>query len=381
MLLYLPLQADSLASLELFLESIKSPETKRAYSIYLKKYMASYDIAEAEADPRKIEAMIIDFIISLKKESKSYSAIRNYVSAVLAYYKINDVVLNVTKINKFMPEQKRVRRDRAYTDIEISKFLGIADERMRVIVLLLASSGIRIGAIQSLKLRNLEDVKLTVYEGDRDEYFTFITPECKKAIDSYLDMRLRYGEKLTDDSYLIREQFDIKNPGKPREVKTMTIERRLIDMSMRLGMRNNRVPIAHGFRKFFTTMLIKSNVKAEVRLRLEGHSIGITDHYWYPPEREMYAGYELAIDNLTIDPTQRLQKKVELLEREETNYERLDAKIDALARKFFENNTLLGGPEGVGRPPTEEEIEQLLGQRRMKTNLRRNAESQLQAEL
>jgi hypothetical protein len=27
-------------------------------------------------------------------------------------------------------------------------------------------------------------MKLTVYENDRDEYFTFITPECKKAIDT-----------------------------------------------------------------------------------------------------------------------------------------------------------------------------------------------------
>lgn len=27
-------------------------------------------------------------------------------------------------------------------------------------------------------------MKLTVYENDGDEYFTFITPECKKAIDT-----------------------------------------------------------------------------------------------------------------------------------------------------------------------------------------------------
>jgi hypothetical protein len=57
---------------------------------------------------------------------------------------------------------------------------------------------------------NLEDNnKLTVYENYRQEYFTFITAECKSAIESYLDMRKRYGEKLNKDSYLIREQFDI----------------------------------------------------------------------------------------------------------------------------------------------------------------------------
>lgn len=35
-----------------------------------------------------------------------------------------------------MPEQKRVRKDRAYTHEEISKLLEVADERMRVIILL-----------------------------------------------------------------------------------------------------------------------------------------------------------------------------------------------------------------------------------------------------
>jgi integrase len=164
-------------SLELFYESIRSVETRRVYSAYLKKYAEQYDLRVT--DPRAIESMIIQFIISLKKE-KSYSAIRNYVSAVLAYYKINDVVLNTAKINKFMPSETRVRKDRAYTHDEISKFLSIADERMRAVVLLLASSGIRIGAIKSIKLRSVEDMKLTVYENDREEYFTFMTPECKQ---------------------------------------------------------------------------------------------------------------------------------------------------------------------------------------------------------
>jgi hypothetical protein len=73
-----------------------------------------------------------------------------------------------------MPEQKKVKMDRAYTYEEISKLLSIADERMRVIVLL-ASSGIRIGAIQLFRLRSLGEMKLTVYENDREEYFSFVT--------------------------------------------------------------------------------------------------------------------------------------------------------------------------------------------------------------
>jgi hypothetical protein len=51
-------------------------ETKRVYSVYLKNYVEKHDLIETISDPKKIEGMIIQFIISLKKEKKkSYPAI------------------------------------------------------------------------------------------------------------------------------------------------------------------------------------------------------------------------------------------------------------------------------------------------------------------
>jgi integrase len=103
--------------------------------------------------------------------------------------------------------------DRGYTHEEISKMLEIADERMRVVILLIASTAMRIGAIPSLRVRNLEDknLKTTVYENAKEAYFTFTTPECKNTINSYIDMCSRYGEKINDNSFLKREQFDIRD--------------------------------------------------------------------------------------------------------------------------------------------------------------------------
>src|SRR5437867_11231828 len=43
------------------------------------------------------------------------------------------------------------------------------------------------------------------------EYFSFTTPEAKHAIDEYLDYRERFGERLTPNSPLFREQFDIND--------------------------------------------------------------------------------------------------------------------------------------------------------------------------
>src|SRR5437867_4006052 len=71
--------------------------------------------------------------------------------------------------------------------------------------------------------------KITVYRGDQEEYRTYCTPEAKKAIDAYLEYRLRSGEvckrvaeahshgekrceknerHLDPDAPLFREQFD-----------------------------------------------------------------------------------------------------------------------------------------------------------------------------
>jgi integrase len=302
-------------AVELFLSSIRSSETRGKYSIYFRKYQdfAGPDLF-CNNNPRMIEQKIIEFLIDMKSKGKGYSTIHNYAAAVLAFYKINDVILNITKISKFIPVQKKVKKDRAYSHEEIARLLEIADERVRAMILLLASSGIRVGALPLLKLRNLEGTKLTVYENEREEYFTFLTPECQKAIDTYLDMRSRYGEKLDKDSFLIREQFDIKDPfqiSKPRQLTTTMVNWKILDLSRRQGMRSKEVSMTHGFRKFFTTQLINSKVNPEIREMLLGHKIGLASCYYRPTDQEMYAEYEKAIDNLTIDPSQRLQRKVE----------------------------------------------------------------------
>lgn len=81
-----------------------------------------------------------------------------------------------------------------------------ADQRARVAILLMCSSGIRVGAIPSLKLKNLEKIekyniyKIIVYENEDEEYVTYCTPECRMAIDSYLEYRQRHGENPIKES-------------------------------------------------------------------------------------------------------------------------------------------------------------------------------------
>ena len=39
--------------------------------------------------------------------------------------------------------------------------------------------------------------RLTIYPGDIEEYFTFVTPEAYFALDEWMKFRTRYGEEIT----------------------------------------------------------------------------------------------------------------------------------------------------------------------------------------
>ena len=68
---------------------------------------------------------------------------------------------------------------------------------------------------------------------------------------------------------------------------------------------------------------------------MEGHDLKGNDKYYVRiTEQKLYEEYQKAIDALTIDPVNRLLKKVEKLEVEKSQFDMLVAEIDALKRKL-----------------------------------------------
>jgi integrase len=266
---------------------------------------------------------------------------------------MSDIVVNKKRIRKYKGERIRVVKDRAYTHEEISMFLNLGDIRIRAVVLLMASSGIRVGSIPSLQLRHLQKMtdniyKITTYENSSDEYFTFCTPECGKAIDTYLEYRKRNGEILKPESYLIRKQFDIrdlkqvKNSNKSICLPTL---RGLIDCTaIKAGLRfvkhgklkreRKQLALTHAFRKFFTNQLVNSKVNPEIREMLLGHTIGLASSYYRPTEQEMLNEYLKAVDNLTINEENRLKIEIEKLQVEKSRIDVLEANFKALQKRI-----------------------------------------------
>ena len=88
---------------------------------------------------------------------------------------------------RYLGEEERPIENRGYTTEEISKMLEVSDERARAIILILASTGIRIRAIIDLKLEYLLKnadfglYQVSVYSDSKQQYLTFTTPEASEG--------------------------------------------------------------------------------------------------------------------------------------------------------------------------------------------------------
>jgi integrase len=338
-----------------FINSLKSDVTKEIYQYHLTVFMKFCNVEnfyELFIIPEP-QSQIIKHLMSLREKGLSSNSISTRLNAIYHFYDMNDVALNKKKINMFKGEYSRKVVDRSYTHEEIKKVLDVSDLRCKVIVLLMASSGIRIGVLPTLRLRNIEKIdsiyKITVYEGSNSQYYTFCTPECASFIDAYLQYRTRNGEKLEDKSFLIRDQFDItdleqiRNRSKGISISTIGV---LLDtILLKAGIRTidhtskfNRKEVAraHGFRKFFTTQLTNSNLNSEIREMLLGHKIGLASCYYRPTQKDMLKEYQKGIDSLTINEENRLKLKLEKSIQIEKS------KIDELKADFekFKNEVL-----------------------------------------
>jgi hypothetical protein len=117
-------------------------------------------------------------------------------------------------MHSFEGEKEKQTEDRPYTHSEIQLLLQKTTPRNRAIILLTCSGGLRLGAL-SLRIRDLEPIdkygiyKVNVYAtSKKSRYFTFCSVEFRKEIDSYLEWRKRWGERLDDDSPLFRKDFN-----------------------------------------------------------------------------------------------------------------------------------------------------------------------------
>jgi integrase len=313
-------------------DGVAAEKTRKLYKVLFDNFLDYCQLQDPaillKEHPRQLENRIIGYVRFLDTTKRcTKGSINNVLSAIFHFFEMNDILLNKRKIKRFLPQDRRAsERDRHYTHEEIQQILLECDERTRVMVLLMASTGIRIGAISEIRLGDLTEMvdyhlyKIQVYAtSPPDRYYAFCTPECKSAIDNYLDFRRRFGDPLADKAPLIREQFDINDrfqAAYPRPVKYAGIVWIMSELLKRSGKKSKDVMQSHGFRKFAITQMIKAKVDYSTREYLVGHkhSRGLDVNYDRSTEEDRLQEYLKALDLLTINSENRLKRQIHQLE-------------------------------------------------------------------
>jgi integrase len=284
------------------------------------------------------------------------STIYNYLKPIKLLCEMNDIHVKWKKITIGLPKERKYADDRAPTIEEIQKLIEYPDRRIKAIILTMVSSGIRLGSWDDLKYKHIQSIekdgkivaaKIIVYAGSDEQYYSFISLEAYQAIDEWVDFRRKSGEKVTDESWLMRNLWDVTTPtggprgliSFPKKLKHMgvksLIERALraqgIRTKLKEGKKRYDFPTDHGFRKFFKTRCEIAGMKSINIENLMNHSIGVSNSYYRPQENEMLEDYLKAVDSLTLyknNNNETLEKEIdELREKNENNEHIIKSKL------------------------------------------------------
>jgi integrase len=334
-----------------FLYALKAPETKRQYpkrfEVFLNFLNLPGDLHDkalqfyqkAQSNSQWLQDNLMKFIEYQKqraiKGEISANTIGNYYKATKLFCEMNNLITNWKIISRGVPSGRKAANDRAPTVEEIQKIMEYPDRRIKPIIYLMVSSGIRLGAWEDLKWKhiipfkdnmgNIITAKIIVYPGDNEEYFAFITPEAYHAVEDWMNFRSSYGETITGESWVMRDIWQTTNieyganfglATNPKILASVAIKRIIeralwsqkVRYKLKNGERRHEWKTVHGFRKFFKTRAEQVMKPANVEV-LMGHSIGISDSYYRPSDKDILDDYLKAVDLLTINTTQIVLEK------------------------------------------------------------------------
>lgn len=294
------------APIDLFAESFKSDKTRSQYTISLNKFLRDTKIDDLRTiEPKQLQNILIEYVIRLKNAGRSYSRQNGYICAVKAYCSAYDIEgINWEKFWKYTSEAVTPHNDKPYSRAELALMLSKANARARAIILLMASSGIRVGALAGLKRKHLEVMegfggyKITVYaDSPKDRYPAFCTPEARNAIELYFAERQNKPatwtykgkerlkkippETITDESPVFRIERSEVTP-----ITTFSAAYAIISVAEEVGIRplikredRHKTPATHSLRKIANTAFVRAGVKPVVVEMLLGHKTGLQQNY------------------------------------------------------------------------------------------------------
>lgn len=370
----------------LFVLVMRSPQTKQKY---LQRFGYFLDFAQvakekekttsnearcnvlaelAKSDYKWLLNCIFNYLQLLRTrvESKEIKAstLWNNIKPIKLFLEQIDIDIPWKKLLRGMPRERKYANDRAPKLEEIIRISEYPDRRIKSIIYTMVSSGMRLGAWDYLKWKDILPIvrdgkviaaKIKIYSDEEDEYFSFITPEAFQSLDAWMKYRKGCGENINENSWVIRNLWDVTMPkGKgivtfPKKLKSTGVKRLVenalwaqrITIKLESGKKRHEFQADHGFRKWFKTRCEIAGMRSINIETLMGHSIGISNSYYRPTEEELLDDYLKVIPLLTISGEHRLQEQVNELSEKTKDSDHIiraklqekDEQISLLAKK------------------------------------------------
>lgn len=224
------------------------------------------------------------------------------VASVKKWLKVNGVH-DVRWDDVETPKIWHVERDRVPTKEELREILSYANLSDKVLVMFACSSGLRVGAILGLQIKDLKldrnyPVIVMKPEMAKDRptkgYISFITPETKSHLMAYLKQREMRGEKITPDSPVISAE---RPAGKPISDKSVSYRWHQLLQKASKDMRGRKWYVLrfHTLRKYFQTWCRLSGVDPWITEAFMGHRSGIHQTYFMSGIEDMNNPQQLEI--------------------------------------------------------------------------------------
>jgi integrase len=156
-----------------FINSINGDITRHEYDrnfCYFMTFCKVTDYEEMKLFSSSIlEGLIRDYVIHLRHERNlSPATVSSYLAPIAHFYEMNDTTIKWKKLKKFKAKHYNVIEDKPYSREQIKTLIDAAPLRDKCIILLMSSAGLRRGAIQYLRMRDL--TKISKYHVHGTEY-------------------------------------------------------------------------------------------------------------------------------------------------------------------------------------------------------------------
>jgi len=295
-------------SFSLFDSAIKSPETKSIYIYSLHEFMKFARIKKYDdilkLKTKKIQTLLENWVMRLSEKGLKAVTIKGKLHAVELFLEMNRMVFYKKILHRLIPSDDYIPGgEKPFTTEEIQKMLASSTKlRTKAIIHFLVSTGVRPASITDpvLRLKHIEDVHhgckaVKIYEGSREGYWAFLTPEASKAMKDYLSSRKLNGENLTPESPVFAN-FPQKTGGKKNDYMSPRALRQLMTNVLKAagieriksGYRYDKASV-YGFRKRFNTVLkLNNDVNSNIAEKLMAHKRGLDGVYLKPTRDECF---------------------------------------------------------------------------------------------